>query len=336
VTLADLARLTGVSPATVSRALNRDPQISLRTQEHVRRAADALHYVPNNAARSLVIQATRTLGLLIPNTTDPLHGEVATAFEHEATLHGYNVMISSILTDPMHERGSLQIFVSHRADGVAIMGSLEEPQDVIDVLRPSPVVLIAAENPRLTRRTGSLVGTISADDRSGVTALVAHLVDQGCRRLAYVAGPHVASNVIRRDAAQRAVSQRGVQRRLTVLPAGADAWRQPEDVAARVAAERPDAVICYDDKLALALMDALREHRIRVPEDIAVTGFDDIPFAARSRPRLTTVAQPAEEMGRHAARMLLAAVRDREMSSSENLPVELVVRESSLWRRSPD
>jgi LacI family transcriptional regulator len=336
VTLADLAKLVGVSSATVSRALRADPQISLGTQQRVKLAAEQVSYVPNSAARSLVMRRTHTFGLLIPDMTDPIHGEMATGFEQEAAMVGYSVIIANILGDPARERAALRLFAANRADGIAVWGSLQDPNAVVATLRPSPVVFVAAENPRLAREhIDVLVGSIRADEAAGVQALVRHLVDDGRKRFVYVGGQHAASNLVRQSSVREALAAAGLRRRLVDVSAGATGWRSASGLVDRIMRTSPDAIICYDDKLALGLIDALRTAGVRVPHDVAVAGFDDIPFAALSNPRLTTVAQPAEEMGRKAAGMLLSAIRDSAMPPSELLPVRLVVRESTAPRVAP-
>ncbi|MHB8400010.1 MAG: LacI family DNA-binding transcriptional regulator [Candidatus Limnocylindrales bacterium] len=330
VTLADLARLVGVSPATVSRALHADPQISLRTQQRVKRAAEQVNYVPNGAARSLVMRHSHTFGLLIPDMTDPIHGQMATAFEQQAATAGYTVIIANILGEPARERAALQVFAANRADGIAVWGSLQDPNEVVATLRPSPVVFVAAENPRLAREhIDVLVGSIRANEAAGVEALVGHLVDHGRKRFVYISGQNAASNLVRQAAARQALATAGVRGRMVEVSAGATGWRSPSGLVDRIMRKSPDAIICYDDKLALGLIDAFRTAGVRVPQDVAVAGFDDIPFAALSNPRLTTVAQPAEEMGRKAVEMLLSAIRDKAMPPSELLPVKLIVREST-------
>lgn len=330
ITLKDLARLEGVAESTVSRALQSDPQISLRTQQRVQRAAAQLGYVPNVAARTLVMRRSHTFGLLIPDVTDPIHGQMAAGFEQQAATAGYSVIMANTLGDATRERAALQVFVANRVDGLAIWGSLQDPGEVVAMFRPSPVVFVAAENPRVVREhLDDLVGSIRADEAAGVQALVQHLVTQGRRRFVYVAGQHAASNVVRQAAARQALTAAGIRGRMALVTAGATGWRSPTDLVGQILAKSPDAVICYDDKLALGLIDALRTAGIRVPDDVAVTGFDDIPFAAVSNPRLTTVAQPAEEMGRRAADMLVGAIRDKAMPPSELLAVGLQVRESS-------
>jgi LacI family transcriptional regulator len=330
VTLLDLAQIVGASPSTVSRALRSDPQFSLVTRLRVLRAAESHGYVPNSAARSLVVKASRTFGLLIPDLTDPLHGQVATGFEHEAAMAGYSVIIASILEDPARERMALQLFAGHRADGIAVMGSLQEPDEVVATLKPSPLVFVAAEHPRLARRhVDVLVGAIRADDVRGMEAVVDHLVQNGYRRIAYVGGPRRASNLVRRATVRRALAASGLGDGPGEITAGVSRWRSASALVDKILNKRPDALICYDDKLALGLLDALRSAGVNVPGDLAVVGFDDIVYAAISHPRLTTVAQPAEEMGRRAVQMLLGAIETRTMPASETLP-RLVVRESSI------
>ncbi len=336
-TLADIAKVAGVSAATVSRALKDDPRISLSTREVIARAAEQLSYVPNQAARSLVMRATQTLALLVPDVTDPLHGQIIAGFEHEAAVRGYSVSIANGLSEPSRERRSLQVFAAQRADGVALMGSMLGQREVVEAIRPTPAVFINSEHPSLALYSADLpTGCIRADEATGVEGLVRHLVEQGCRRFAYLNGPSSASNVTRRSVAARALlaaSREGLaEPHLRPYHSPPDLWRAGATLVAPILQDRtrPDAVICFDDKLALALLDAMRDASLRVPEDVAVVGFDDIPFAALANPRLTTVAQPSAEMGRLAAAMLLDALELGQAPASVTLPVEVIIRESSL------
>ena len=320
-----------MSVATVSRALRDQPQVNERTRKRVVTVARRLGYVPNRAARSLVVRATQTLGLLIPDATDPIHGEIVTGFEQEAAAHEYTVMLADGFDDPARERRALEMFAMHRPDGITLLGSML-PQRVTRLMaRTSPVVFVNGEHPHLAGYRADLThGCIRADDIQGMDAVVRHLFDGGYRRLAYVAGPGNASDLTRRDAIARALETMSPSEPLRVycaLPRNGDT---NGTLAAEIAKDRPDALICYDDKLAFQLIDQLRGHAVRVPRDIAVVGFDDIPFARMANPRLTTVAQPAVELGRRAAAMLLTAIRTGTMPRSIRLPVQLVVRESTI------
>jgi LacI family transcriptional regulator len=193
-----------------------------------------------------------------------------------------------------------------------------------------PVVVAQPDHPPLAKRLGHLPsGTVRTDDASGVEQVVRHLVDSGHRRLAYLGAGRTASNSLR-SATMARVLRDATGRRARAINLAADAWRSPDVVAASIGSAVPDAIVCYDDKLALSLIDGLRRRGIRVPHDVAVTGFDDIPFAAISHPHLTTVITHAADMGRVAARTLVAAIAGEPLAPPIVLPVELVVRESTL------
>ncbi|MGH2389700.1 MAG: LacI family DNA-binding transcriptional regulator [Chloroflexota bacterium] len=329
--LEDVARLAGVSPTTVSRALRNDPRISEGTRTEVRYAARRLGYIPDARASSLRGRATSTIGLLLPDVADPMHGQVAMAVEQAASTQGYTVLLANGFTDPTQERRALQVFTAQRVDGIVLAGSMLSPQEAITLVSPSPVVFVAGENISLAGYKNDLpVGSIRVDDVRGIEAVVAHLRECGYRRIAYVNGPDLASNVTRRDVALRALAGAGLSGALFPFPGGVESLGGQSASVAGVVADRPEALICYDDVVALGMMDALRSHGLRAPDHIAIVGFDDIPFAGIANPRLTTVAQPLEEVGRSAVGMLLAGLKIGELPPSIVLPVQLIVRESSV------
>jgi DNA-binding LacI/PurR family transcriptional regulator len=331
VRLEDVARLAGVSPTTVSRALRNDPRISEGTRAEVRYAARKLGYIPDARASSLRGRATSTVGLLLPDVADPMHGQVAMAVEQAAATQGYTVLLANGLSDPARERRALEVFTAQRVDGIVLAGSMLSPQETLGLVNPSPVVFIEGENISLAGYKHDLpVGSIRVDDVCGIEAVVAHLRECGYRRIAYVNGPDVASNVTRRDGALRILAAAGLTGALFPHPGGVESLGAQNAVVAGVTAERPEALICYDDVIALGMMDALRDSGLRTPDDIAIVGFDDIPFAGISNPRLTTVAQPSEEVGRRAFAMLLVGIKTGELPPSIVLPVRLIVRESSI------
>jgi DNA-binding LacI/PurR family transcriptional regulator len=169
------------------------------------------------------------------------------------------------------------------------------------------------------------------DEADGIRQAVEHLVELGHRDVAYLGVGLRSSDRLRRTVAARTFAdQTGLVLRTFEIPDAS--WRRPEQVAAALGPAIPRAVICYDDKLALALLDGLRDLGARVPEDVAVLGYDGIPFASIARPRLTTVETPAAEMGRLAATTLVQATRTGRMPPARLLPVRLVVRESTAGR----
>ena len=330
VLLKDVALRVNVSGSTASRALADDPRIGEATRMAVKAAAAELNYVPNAAARSLRARRTRTLGLLLPDLRDPVHGQVASAFEQEARLQGYGVLVVAGERDLGRERLGLRVFAEHGTDGVAVVSGVLSPRELRDRVDPDRLVLVWPDHRSLPRRDGPrIAGVIQTDDASGVRAAVEHLIAGGCRRIAYVEGGVRASNAIRAETVAITLREHGIRDPMLTFSAPVDAWRMPGELAAQIAADLPEALVCYDDQLALGLMDALREHGVRIPEDMQIVGFDGIPFAAIANPRLTTVAVPSAEMGRAAATSLIRAIHDGALPEGTLLPVNVVVREST-------
>lgn len=325
--LADIARRMGVSEATVSRALRDDPQISERTRRLAQRAAEELGYVPNLAARSLASRQSRTLGVIVPDVTDPMYGGLVAGFESLASDRGYAVMLLATHGDPHRESRAMGVLRAHQVAGVALCGLVTGADDALLAVRPSAAVSVGfgglPGGPH-----GVESGYVLAAEADGMRQLVHHLVGTGRRRLAYLAGGTMPSDGSRRDGIAHALRGMGWEPNLRDLPPlrGAAGRAGAVELVAR---HQPDAIVCSDDRAALVLMSALREQRIRVPDDVAVTGFDDIPSARLANPALTTVALPTEQMGERAARMLLEAISTGTIPDAEVLPVELVVREST-------
>lgn len=329
VVLADVARIAGTSEATASRALKDDPRIGEATRAAVRAAALKLGYVPNAAARSLRARRTHILGLLVHDLADPVHGKVAAGFEEAAAAQGYAVFIMTGLHDPEREQRALTAFVEHRADGIVVASCLSDPAEVLARVPADRVVFVQPDYPALADGVEPPArGVVRTDDHAGFVATVRHLVERGYRRITFVGPGSGASDSMRRAAAATALQELSPGP-MGFLDAGADGWRDATSVARTLAADPPDAVLCYDDKLALALLDALRSTRLEVPDDMALAGFDGIPAAHQSWPRLTTVDVPSVEVGRRAVEMLVASMRDGHMPVSEVLPVRLVVGDST-------
>lgn len=331
-TLADVAAHAAVSKATASRALRGDRRISERTSAAVHTAAESLGYVPNLTARHLRSRRTHSLGLLLSDMADPDHGQVGGGFELVAAGTGYTVLIVAARKKLADERRALKVFQERGTDGVCIASSSLDPVEAQRAIAPAPLVIVQPDHPNLVAELDRLPsGTIRTDDVSGVGMAVRHLVSRSYRDIAYLgAGPR-ATNTLRGLIAERVLLQE-IDHPMRAFQVTDEAWRTPDLVAAALGPVLPEAVVCYDDKLAIALLDGLRTRGVRVPDDIAVVGYDGIPFAAFSNPRLTTVATPAQEMGRLAARTLIEVIATGKRPPPRILPVELVVRETSTAR----
>jgi len=334
VTLAEVAKLAAVSTATASRALRDDPRISDTTRDLVREAAAQLGYVPNLTARALRRRKTDVIGLLVPTVTDPMHGQTVTGVQQEVADTGFTVLFAASAGDPDQEAEAIRLFAQHRAAGMILVASVLRPQEARDVAGSDRLVFVLPDHVSLAGyQQDPAEGTIRADDPAGVTAEVQHLIDQGVRRLAFMSGRLLASHVTRRTVAEGAVAESHLRDPLTIYPPLGSAFTVPRSLLSRIERDRPDGLICYDDFTALRMIHALKEAGIRVPDDVAVCGFDDVPFARMASPSLTTVAQPTERMGRLAVRMLLECLDTGTMPPSIVEPVSFVPREST--RRPP-
>jgi LacI family transcriptional regulator len=327
-TLGDVASAASVSVATASRSMRDDMQISIQTRRRVQAVAEQLGYVANATARNLKLRRSTTLGLMTPDVTDPIHGQIATGFQQRAAELGYSVILANGFNQDTVELQALADFVAHQVAGVVLMGSVLRPTAAARFLRPSAAVFIESEYLSRSGSCGDLKrGCIRTDDCDGIRQLVEHLTDCGHRSIAYFGEHHRASGHLRLRALSDQLTERGLPELSAHEPT--EDGEAMADVARRIAADAPDAVVCYDDKLALNLIDALRTAGVRVPADIAVTGFDDIPFARISNPRLTTVTQESEHLGMLGVEMLVTTLDTGHVPQSRMLPVRLVVREST-------
>jgi len=305
-TMRDVARRSGVSVATVSNVLHQTAPVAEDTRRRVLEAIEELGYRQNEVARSLKRQATRTLGVSIPDALNPFHATVALEVERRAHRDGFAVLVAETENDPENEADQVRALVGRRVDGVifpAVTAGSAIPSELLD--RGVPVVVVSFEG------SDARLGTIVVDEAAAMDALVGHLVELGHVRIAFAhSGAHEESVDTRPEAMRAALARRGL-----------------EPVANL---DDATAVCCTNDVIAIALMDELEGRGRRVPDDVSVVGFDDIPIAGHRRIDLTTVRQPAREMGRQAAEMVLAAIEGRRhVAERVELPSELVVRGSS-------
>ena len=330
VTIRDVAREAQVSVATVSRALNNQNNVAAAVRQRVRAVAERLRYTPHHAARSLSSRRTQTVGVVLPDLYGEFFSELMFGIDKVAREHGLHLLVSSYHGDPI-EQGAALRSMRGRVDGLLVMSPYaDDDAHLADALAGSvDSVLINA------RPASGGSRSIGIDNHAGARAMVAHLVANGCRTLAFIAGPE--DNF---DASERL---RGYRDALAEWLPQAQAWVLPGDFseasgqhAARIllaAPQRPDAVFAANDMMALGCLFALLQAGLAVPGDIAVAGFDDIPLARYVRPALTTMRVDIAELGADAMRLLLTP-GDATSAAPARLP-ELILRESSA-RIAPD
>ena len=332
----DVAGLAGVSVGTVSNVLNRPELVSGATRERVQAAIDQLGFVRHEAARHLRAGSSRTIGLVVLDVANPFFTDVAHAVEEVATANGLAVMLCNSDEQPVKEAAYLELLTQQRVHGVLITPTAELPPAIDAVRRRGvPLVLLDRRAPEPDQCS------VAVDDVLGGRLAAEHLLERGHRRIAFAGGssglPQVQERLTGVEAAVREIT--GSDDALTVLSPSALTVAGGREAAERIiglpAARRPTAAICANDLMALGMLQEMVRHGVRVPDDVAIVGYDDIEFAGAAAVPLTSVRKPRHELGRLAAELLLEEASGGEHTHRQPvLEPMLVVRESSMVRRT--
>jgi LacI family transcriptional regulator len=326
----DVAALAGVSVGTVSNVLNQSKRVSPDTAKRVLDAIDKLGFIRNDAARQLRVGQSRTVGIMVLDVSNPFFTDIARGVEDTLSQFGRSLILGNSGENAARELAYLDLFEEQRVSGLLItpighvLPRLERLRD-----RGSPVVLVDRhENARS-------FSSVSVDDHRGGHLAASHLLDLGRRNLAFVGGPqHILQVAQRAAGAHDAVGDRG-GRPLRVLELDsmrAEAGRLgAEQLLALPPGLRPDAVFAANDLIALGVLRELTRAGVRVPDDIAIVGYDDIYFAANAAIPISSVRQPAWEMGRTATELLMAEIDEPAKGDYRHVVFqpELIVREST-------
>ena len=342
-TIADVARRARVSTATVSRVLAGHGRARQETRDRVFAAARDLGYRPSGVARSLRQRATRTLGLIVTDIENPFFPQLVRAVEDAAHDRGYAILLCNAADDPERESGYLDLLVDRWVDGVIIAASSlggRHREWLADA--PLPIVLVNSPEQDVG------LSTIASDNRGGGALAAAHLAELGHRRIGLIgAPPRNVDGPARLAGARDALRTAGIDDRAIHVAADDAGVTGGEAAAAEIIARDPEVtgLVAYNDLMAIGAMRAIRASGRRVPDDVSVTGFDDVDLAAFVDPPLTTIAQSTAAMGRWAVDELMrtltpaAAGADADGGSTASpatappahvvLPVRLVVRGST-------
>ncbi|HYN41141.1 MAG TPA: LacI family DNA-binding transcriptional regulator [Thermoanaerobaculia bacterium] len=328
VTIREVAQAAGVSVATVSRVVNGTTVVKDETRLRVEAEVTRLRYSPHAAARSLITNRTNTVGVVLPDIWGEYFSEVIRGIDLSARQAGYHVLVSSSHSDVAETRDVLRT-MHGRVDGVIVMSPHASPRELGGSLPLSLPVVFLNSAPG-----GPQQAAINVDNRGGARAMVAHLLGLGHRRLAFVTGP--ASNF---DSSERRRGCREALRAEGLAPEavteiegdfGEESGQAAGEAILRIS-PRPTAIFAANDSMAIGVLFALRRAGARVPEEIAVAGFDDIPIARFASPPLSTVRHDIRTLGERALARLLAEISGEGALHTvrEVLPIRLVLREST-------
>ena len=327
--LEQIAKLSGVSRSTVSRVINNDPNVSVVTREKVMQVVKRVNYTPNAAARGLAAGRTHGLGLVIPMGlaalfTDPYFPILIQGVSSACNAREYSVMLW--LAEPEYERRMIrQIMYSGLVDGV-IVSSMLLNDSLVQALSDGDLpFMLVGRHP-----TDTQASYVDADNIGGAREAVTHLLRLGRARVATITGPqNMIAGTDRLNGYLAALRGRGVVSDPNLIAEGDFTEASGYRAMQQLLSHRLDAVFAASDMMAFGAMRALREASLRVPEDVAVVGFDDVPQAARVEPPLTTVRQPIYRLGSTTVDSLLDLIEYPDSSARRIvLPTELVVRAS--------
>lgn len=330
-TIRDLALKLNISISTVSRALRNAQDVNPETKKAVLELAKELNYEPNKVAQSLRIKKTNTIGVIVPEIAIHFFSSVISGIQDYTAKHGYSIMICQSLESFETEKANVHMLVANRVDGllISLSSQTREFQHLDQLIaKKIPVVLF-------DRVVESLeVSKVVVDDHDGAFKAVNYLIKTGCKRIAYIGGSMSLSISNQR---MKGYTDALKTNNLPVLPElmiFCDEFHNEPILATQKLLELPeppDAIFCMNDPVAILVIQVLKQRRIKIPEEISVVGFTNEPVSRYIEPSITTVAQPAYQMGEAAARLFIDQVENPESYKPimETLQTELIIRHST-------
>ena len=328
ISIKDVARLAGVSASTVSRVVNQRQYVKPEIRERVLALVKETGYVPNNAARSMVLKRTFTVGIVIPYAFNMFQRQLFSSIEHHLESFGYRTSFFFAKWEPESELKCLRRLKGEKLDGVIMIHEIRHPEFYEYLSRSTlPAVFCTFERPELD------FPSIHVDEEEGARAATRHLIELGHRRIALLSGSQFSFATQREVGYRTALEAAGIafDEKLTVRAPYYSAEEGRESMRDLLSSARPlTAVFAETDELAIGAIRALFESGFSVPRDVSVVGFDDIDICAFLSPSLTTVRQPIQEMGKKTAELMSGLIAGEEMDTSSMVfDHELIVREST-------
>ena len=334
VTMKNIAQALGVSVVTVSKVMRDHADIGPGTRQRVLDKAKELHYRPNLTARSLVTGQSYQVGVIVPTLLHPFFAEVLEGLASTMKQDGYAVMISSSMEDPAIEEAAIEQLLGHRMDGLIVASCSTSPAQ-FQHLRDQeiPFVLIDRFFPEFK------TNFVGVDDRAVGRMATEHLIAMGCKRIAHLRGLEFTTGVGRFEGYKQALEKHGMKFNPDLvspyMTADGRDWQQ-SSIAMRnlLAGKRPDGVFCYNDPMAIAAIDVALEAGLRIPQDIAFIGCDNLHYDGSLKASLSSMDHHSDQVGVRAAKLLLRILKDKAFRTTRQVVLQpsLVIRDSSMRR----
>ena len=338
IRMKDIARDLGVSAVTVSKVLLNHGDIGAETRERVLKRIKELNYQPNQNARALATGKSHLVGLIVPDLLHQFFAQVTKGVSRTLRTRGYGLIIASSEEDPEFEKQEIEQMLARRVDALIIASTQRTPQSFSRITRQRvPYVLVDRKFEGLE---ANFIGT--DDVKAGMLA-TEHLISRGCRKIAYIGGDYPSTAADRLGGFLAAAAAYGIEVparyicRRTHLDDAADATGCQAMKALLKLKPRPDGVFCFSDPIANGAMQAVLEHGLRIPEDVAIIGCGNVLYASALRVPLSSVNQESENMGEHAAQLVLEMVGPEAKQEAREIRMRptLVARTSTLGSSAP-
>ncbi|GMB09372.1 LacI family DNA-binding transcriptional regulator [Thermolongibacillus altinsuensis] len=321
-TIRDVAKLAGVSVATVSRVLNQNGYVNEETEKRVRQAIEQLNYKPNEVARTLFKKTSKTIGLIVPDISNPFFPELVRAVEDVTNIYDYTVILCNSDEKIEKEKEYIEVLKQKYVDGIILTTNQLELAEVSEL--DVPVVV-------LDRPLNHSFPSVIADNYGGARLATRHLYEIGCRRIAHIQGPlHVVNAMERFKGYRDEMQELGLWDEDLVILGNYQLNQTKEAVLQALKEQEIDGIFAGNDVMAVGALKAVQQLGLRVPGDVAIIGYDGIPLTEMTTPELSTISQPIYEMGAIAARLLVKKIEGQPLEQIHHvLPVKLVQRQST-------
>ncbi|SDC35818.1 LacI family DNA-binding transcriptional regulator [Halanaerobium congolense] len=327
VTIKDIAKKANVSVTTVSRVLNNKPDVGDDTRKKILKIIDEMNYNPNSVARGLVMQKTHTIGLIIPDISNPFFPQIVRAVEDKAQELGYSVILFNTDNHLERERKAVELFKSKQLDGLIVSLSLGN-EEILKDLKATNYPVVQIDRSVLDHH----YPLISIDNKKSAYQMVEYMIKKGYKKIAHISGDlNTTTARDRLEGYKKALKKHGIPIKDEYIIEGEYTQNSAYQAMQSLLnlKNRPKAIFAANDLSAAGVYKALFEADLKIPEDIAVAGHDDINLASLLKPELTTMRQPKYEMGERAVTILLKMINKQDFEIKDQiLTTDLIIRES--------